>query len=257
MIRINNLRVIYRGGIIGIDGLNTTIPVGKITCILGPNGSGKTTLLKTISKMVRFRGVVYIDGLEVKKTPLKVLAKILSYASTLSIVDILSLTVREALLTARYPLSKSFFESQEDTRLLEKISSELGLVKLLDRKLYELSGGELQRVVLGTALMKKPKYMLLDEPDNHMDLGYKARLITWLRKWRRESTIILSTHDIMFGFDIGDYFIVLSRGKPVFMGDRIELYNNVDVLEKVYGVIINKLEINNEKRLIPLYRIKE
>jgi iron complex transport system ATP-binding protein len=257
LIRIDNLRVIYRGGVIGIDGLNTTIPAGKITCILGPNGSGKTTLLKAISKMVRFEGAIYIDGLEVRKTPLKVLARILSYTSTLSVVDILSLTVREALLTARYPLSKGFFESREDIKLLMEIASELKLVELLDRKLYELSGGELQRVILGTALMKKPKYMLFDEPDSHMDLGYKAQLIIWLKKWKERSTIVLSTHDIMFGYDIGDYFIVLSRGRPVFIGDRMSLYNSVEILEKVYGVVINRLEINGEKKLVPIYKVRE
>lgn len=253
MIKLDNVTVKYSENIIAVKGLSIVIEKNKVTCIMGPNGAGKTTLLKTIAKMTSYDGTIYIDGRELSKYPLRVISRLISYVSQIDVVDILSLTVREALLTARYPVSKAFFETREDLRVVEKISRELQIEHLLDRRLGELSSGELQRVILGLGLVKRPKYLLLDEPDSHMDLSYKAHLIHWIRKWSKYSNIILTTHDIMFGFDIGEFFIILHEGVPVFTGDRNKLLDNYGILEKIYGVKIAKVRLFDKIRLIPLY----
>ncbi|ABN69614.1 ABC transporter related [Staphylothermus marinus F1] len=241
--------------ITALKNIDITIKDNVVTCIMGPNGAGKTTLLKTIAKITSYDGSIYIDGKELREYPLRTISKLISYVSQIEAVDILSLTVKEALLTARYPVSKAFFETYEDLRIVEEVSKMLQINNLLDRRLSELSSGELQRVVLGLGLVKKPKYLLLDEPDNHMDLNYKARLIEWIRDWRRFSNILLTTHDIMFGTDVGEYFIILDRGTPVFIGDKDDLLKHYTILEKIYGVKIAKISVDGKTRLIPLYEV--
>ncbi len=253
MIMIKDLSVIYRGGYKALENISVEIPSNKITCILGPNGAGKTTLLKAISKIVDYSGKIFLNGIEVAREPLKTIAKIVSYASQIYVHELLSLTVREALLIARYPVSQSFFESEEDYRIVNSVAEQLLLLDYMDRRLSELSSGELQRVILAIALVKNPRILLFDELDSHIDIGVKSLLTRLIRKWVHNRVLIITTHDVLYGTFIGDYFIVLSNGSIVFKGDLERLVKNKSLLEKVYGVKIMVTKYSGRSFLIPLY----
>ncbi|MEM1877889.1 MAG: ATP-binding cassette domain-containing protein, partial [Desulfurococcaceae archaeon] len=78
MINVKSLTVKY-GDFTALNDITLSIPENKATCILGPNGAGKSTLLKTIAKLVDYKGCLYLDGLEVSKTPIKTIARLVSY----------------------------------------------------------------------------------------------------------------------------------------------------------------------------------
>jgi len=252
MIRVKDLTVKY-GKQLGLKNVSITIPSDRITCILGPNGAGKTTLLKTIAKLVDYSGSIYLDGLEIAKTPLKTISRLVSYASQIYVSELLSLTVYDALLISRYPRVSGFFEREVDRDMVIKIAEELYLTQLLDRKLYELSSGELQRVVIGLALAKEPRYILFDELDVHVDIGFKVFLAKLVKKWREKAMIIFTTHDILFGSILGEYFILMDHGEVVYTGFLDELVKNIELLEKIYGVRITRHVIGDKTLLIPLY----
>jgi len=253
MIVVEDLSVTFPGGFKALENVTVNIPSNKVTCVLGPNGAGKTTLLRAIAKMVSFKGTILIDGVEVAKTPLKTIARLVSYASQLYVHELLSLTVEEALLTARYPVSRGFLETREDYEVVERVSRELMISHLLKRKLSQLSSGELQRVVLALALVKEPRILLFDELDAHVDIGVKSTLAKLVRKWASERIVVFTTHDVLFGSSIGEYFIVIAKGRILYAGDLGGLIKMLDALKEVYGVEIDVVEVNDKKLLIPRY----
>ncbi|OYT37261.1 MAG: ABC transporter [Desulfurococcales archaeon ex4484_58] len=252
MIKIAGLDVRYNGRIV-LKNISLEMPGDKITCILGPNGAGKTTLLRAISKIIDFKGSIYLDGLEISKTPLKTIARILSYTSHLYINELLSLTVLDTLLISRYPISKGFMESREDYEAVINTAKKLRLGNMLNRKLSELSSGELQRVVIASALVKNPRYLLFDEPDAHIDPGSKNFIARIIRDWSRDHVVVFTTQDILFGLSVGEYFIVINNGEIVFSGEYRELIRSKHILEKAFGLRLFEVEVNNRSLLIPSY----
>ncbi len=254
MIKLENVKVYYNG-IKALDVEHLEIPLDKITCILGPNGAGKTTLLKTLMNLTKYDGRVLLNGEILADKPARHIARIFAYASPIQPVGLLNLRVIDALLTSRYTSSSTFFESRRDIEIVLRVAETLHFKNLLERKLETLSSGELQRVILAMAIAKETPILLLDEPDNHIDLGAKAELIIYLEKLSRSRTIIFTTHDIIFGSQLGEYFIVLNRGRIVFNGDRRDLLEKKRILEEVYGTRLMRVSHGDYEFLVPIYKL--
>jgi len=253
LISIRDLTVEYRGGHRGIEKVSIKIPTDRVTCIIGPNGAGKSTLLKAIAKIVPYNGYVYLDGLEVSSTPLKTVSRMVSYASQIHSHELLSLSVLEALLVSRYPVSKGFVEGAEDYRSVYNIAREMMIEHLLERRIAELSSGELQRVIIAMALAKDPRYLLFDELDAHVDVGVKAMLSKLIKKWSINKVVVFTTQDILFGVTNGDYFILLDRGRVVFTGNKKDLLSRLGIIEKVYHVKIARYKYSDLDLIVPIY----
>ncbi|MEM1862088.1 MAG: ABC transporter ATP-binding protein [Desulfurococcaceae archaeon] len=252
MINVKSLTVKY-GDFTALNDITLSIPENKATCILGPNGAGKSTLLKTIAKLVDYRGCLYLDGLEVSKTPIKTIARLVSYVQPIDTREFMGLTVRDVLLIAQYPVTTGFIESSFHLERAITVLKQLGSDKLIHRKLNELSSGELQRVVLAIGLVKNPKYLLFDEIDLHIDIGFKKSLVKLIRVWSRDKTVVFTTHDLVFGTSIGDYFILLDQGRVVYIGESEDLINNVELVEKVFNAKIITYRYGERYILIPIY----
>ncbi len=252
MIKTISLTVKYRDKRV-LENIDLFIKPRTITCILGPNGAGKTTLLRAIAKLIKYHGSIYIDGFEVSKTPLKTIARLLSYVESIKTTEFLNMTVIDALITAQYPVSKGFFEKKDCFNKAFEVMDQLDLANYAYRKLSELSSGELQRVALAIGLVKNPEYLLFDEIDLHIDIGFKKKLIELLRKWSISKTIVLTTHDILFATITGEYFIVLNNGKTIYNGDRNGLIEKKELLEEVFNTRIIKLEYCGKPVLISMY----
>lgn len=252
MISAKNLTVTYRSsGVVALREVELTIPERTVTCILGPNASGKTTLLKALAQVINYIGVVEISGRDAKSM-LRELRRILSYVSTLEERELLGVTVLDVLLYSRYPVSRGFLNTREDVDKAREVAVKLGIKGLLNRRLSELSAGELQRVVLAAALAREPRILLLDEPDSHLDVYSKTWLSGFLRETSSRVTVVLSTHDPLFASMTCEYFVILSRGRVVFTGSKSELLRNIHVLGEVYGVAFASVPIGEHYVLIPL-----
>lgn len=254
MIEIRNLTVIYKpGDIEALKNVNTEIPLNAVVCIIGPNASGKTTLLKSIAGLIEYKGEVFVNGVNTRKMS-RELRRILAYVSILdSTSGYLGARVIDLLITSRYPLSNSFYDSKRDVEEVLEAARETGVVNLLNRSLRELSAGELQRIVLAAALVRKPKILLLDEPDSHLDVKWKTWLSRYLKELSKTYSIILSTHDTVFASNTCEYFLVLKNGELLFNGWKHELYKNKSIIEKAYGVEYEIIEVNSSRVIIPVY----
>lgn len=253
MISTRKLRVIYKPpGVEALSEVTVEIPKQTTTCIIGPNASGKTTLLKAIARLVEYEGAVFVEGKEVKELD-KVLRRILAYTAPITISELLGVRVVDVLLTSRYPVSRGLADTDEDLSIIYEVAKTLNIEHLLTRKISELSSGELQRVVIASALVRTPRMLLLDEPDSHLDVSAKPWLSQYLRKLSEKCTVVLSTHDTLFAFYTCEYFVVLSRGKALYSGWYGDIINNITPLEKAYGVKFTKINLGSRVILLPLY----
>lgn len=252
MIALKNITVRY-GDLEALNNIDVAIPSDRATCILGPNGAGKSTLLKSIAKLVNYKGCLYLDGLEVSKTPIKTIARLVSYVQAMDTSEFLGLTVRDVLVIAQYPVTTGFIERSNDIEQAINILKQLDSEKLINRKLSELSSGELQRVALAIGLVKKPKYLLFDEVDLHVDVGFKKNLAKLIKNWSIGRTVVFTTHDLIFGSTAGDYFILIDHGRIMYVGDPNGLISNIDIVEKIFNTKILVYKHHDRNLLIPTY----
>lgn len=162
--------------------------------IIGPNGGGKTTLLKVIlgllpplSGEIRF----YRQGVQVPS--LKI-----GYLPQMNNIDKkFPISVREVIasgLSSEKPLFRAFTRRQEQQ--IENVIRQMGLEDLAKRPIGELSGGQLQRVLLGRSIVSRPHALILDEPNSYVDKRFESKFYQLLEEINRESAVILVSHDI-------------------------------------------------------------
>lgn len=167
---------------------------GDFLGIIGPNGGGKTTLLKIILGLLSpAEGILkfYREGKEVPG--LKI-----GYLPQVNLIDRkFPISVKEVVssgLSSEKPLFRGFTKEQE--KRIEEVIFQMGLEELVTRPIGELSGGQLQRVLLGRAIVSRPQVLILDEPNAYVDKRFELRFNELLDEVNKQSAIILVSHDL-------------------------------------------------------------
>ena len=218
-LRIADLHFSYRGEDV-LRGLSFELPSGCLAAILGENGSGKTTLLKNMNRLLRPRmGTVLVDGAAVEGMTGREIARHFGYMPQRQ--EAAHCTVFEAVLLGRKARDGGWTRARD----VEKIEEILRLVHLEDlamRPAAELSGGELQKVILARALAQEPKALLLDEPINHLDPVNQIEAMSLLHAVTRDLgiTSLVVTHDLNNALRFADRFILLKRGRVLAAGGK-------------------------------------
>jgi branched-chain amino acid transport system ATP-binding protein len=241
LLRVNNIEVVYEHVILVLKGVSLNVPEGGFVALLGANGAGKSTTLKAISNLLRAeRGEVTKGSIEFlgeridRRDPAEVVRR--------GIVQVMEgrrkfehLTVEDDLLTGAY--------SREDTHFVKR---DLDLVygyfpRLAERRHVKtgyISGGEQQMVVIGRALMARPKLMLLDEPS----MGLAPMLvqeifdIVVLLNQDEKVAILLAEQNAATALNVARYGYVMENGRLVLDGDSNILRDNEDVREFYLGL---------------------
>lgn len=193
---------------------------GSLAAILGENGSGKTTLLKNINRILKpQKGSVLIDDKAVARMTRAIIARHFGYVPQRS--QSVHCTVFEAVLLGRKVRADGGPDSSDE----EKVRDILALLHLEDlamRYTTEISGGELQRVIIARALAQEPKVLLLDEPINHLDPINQIEVMSLIHSVTREMNItsLLVTHDLNNALRFADKFILLKNGTVFACGGK-------------------------------------
>ncbi|SEF68738.1 ABC transporter ATP-binding protein [Paenibacillus sp. UNC499MF] len=241
ILKVSNLSKIYKGTISyeALVHIDLTIPKGEFVGIMGPSGSGKTTLLNLVSTIdTPTSGAVLINGNDPHRLTADELAvfRRRELGFVFQSFNLLhTLTVKENILL---PLTLDGTDLTEMNRRVEEIADKLGISGILNKRTYEISGGQAQRTAIARALIHTPKLVLADEPTGNLD-SKSARdvmeLLTMLNK-EEEATMMLVTHDAM----AASYC-----NRVVFIKDG-KLYNEIycgDSREAFYQKIINVLSL--------------
>lgn len=193
LIHIDNIVAGYENKIVLHD-VSLDIWKNDFLGIIGPNGGGKTTLLKIILGLLKPKSgsVRYFDG-EKEVSSLKI-----GYLPQMNKIDKkFPISVREVVLSglmAEKPRFRDF--TAEQKQRAEEVIAQMGLQELAKRAIGDLSGGQLQRVLLGRSMVSRPKVLILDEPNSYVDKRFESHFYNLLEEISKESSIILVSHDI-------------------------------------------------------------
>lgn len=230
----------------GIDG---EFYEGTFYSIVGPNGSGKTTWLKLIAGINPLQqGDIQLFGESIHHLENAKIAKRLSFVPQMFNIQY-AFTVEEVVAMGRYPYMNRFSVlTEEDHRLVAIALEETNLVELKDRYVNELSGGELQRVIIARAIAQDTDIIVLDEPISHLDIHYQHNIITLLKKLCREKkkTVITVLHDLNVTMNHCDHIFLLKDGQIMAQGEPLKVLTK-EVVHAVYGLHVEIIENNAEK----------
>ncbi|MFO7875940.1 MAG: ABC transporter ATP-binding protein [Desulfovermiculus sp.] len=213
-VRVNELCVGY-GQVRVLESVSFFVPRGELLVVIGPNGSGKSTLLKSLAGILRPQsGQVEILGRDISTRSRREMARKVALVPQQASVAA-SYTVLETVLMGRYPHQGLLgLESARDMQVAREAMHSTRIEHLQDRSLAQLSGGELQRVLIARALCQEPEIMLLDEPTSSLDLAHQVRVMDLLEELhtRHELTVIMVAHDLNLASLYGERILLLREG---------------------------------------------
>jgi multiple sugar transport system ATP-binding protein len=211
-------------GVTALDNVSFQINDGEFFVLLGPTGAGKTTTLRLISGLEQQdRGDILFDGVVVNKMipadrDVAFVFQQYSLYPTMSVYDNLAFPLRSPL--RRVP------EAQIRNQV-ETIAETLRIGHLLNRKTAHLSGGEMQRVSIGRAIVRQPRAFLMDEPLSNLDAKLREALRVELQHLQKTqgSTTLFVTHDQIEALTMADRIAILDHGRILQTGTPDDIYD--------------------------------
>jgi multiple sugar transport system ATP-binding protein len=225
---------------------------GEFFVLLGPSGAGKTTTLRVVAGLERQEsGSVLFDGepIDQRTPPERDVAFVFQQYSlypTMSVYDNLAFPLRSPMRRRPEP---------EIRQRVAEVAEKLRIPHLLQRKTARLSGGEMQRVSIGRAIVRDPQIFLMDEPLSNLDAKLRESLrieLKHLQKTRRSTTLFV-THDQIEALTMADRIAVLREGRVVQVGTPHDIYDRpatTFVAELVGSPRINLLDAGRENGTI-------
>jgi len=213
------------GGLTAVDAMDLTVGDGELFVLLGPTGAGKTTTLRLVAGLERpDAGRVMIAGRDVTRTEpagrdITFVFQQYSLYPHLSAYDNLAFPLRSPARRLPEP---------EIARRVEEIAALLHIAGKLKNRATELSGGEMQRVAIGRALVRRPSVYLMDEPLSSLDAKLRASLRLELKRIQEDlgATILYVTHDQTEAMTMATRIGVIEAGRLVQVGSPREIYTD-------------------------------
>lgn len=241
--------VIGHGARVLLRGLQFDARAGEVLAILGPNGAGKTTLLKVLAHLLPpHGGRLALDDVALTGLTPPERARRVAYLPQHN--DVAPVTVFEAVLLGRVP-HLGWQVAETDLARVEAILARLGLVALAGRSCAALSGGELQKVLIGRALAQAPRLLLLDEPVNHLDLANQIDVLSLVRATTREQHLVtlVVMHDLNLALRFADRFLLLDGRGGCDAGTMDDL--GPERVQRAYGVPVARGSVAGVPLLVP------
>lgn len=242
LLQIENLSWKYEGSTeLALDKINLEINKGEFMTIMGRTGAGKSTLCKCINSLIprrsrgAIKGTVKIAGLDTKKSNFYEITDKVGIVFQDPETQFVMMTVEDEIALGLE--NKGF--SPEDIRVkIIEVMKRIGLdTEYMQKTPTELSGGEKQKVAIAMMLALDPELILLDEPTSDLDPVGKTMIFEVIEKLRkkRDTTIILVSHESERIAKFSDKIVILDKGKIVLQGNTKEIFEKIRVL-KQHGV---------------------
>lgn len=253
LLEARGLSVGYGQRIIAAD-ISFALEPGKVLCLLGPNGGGKTTLLRTLLGLLPpLAGEVRLGDQALPALSRRDVARRLAYVPQATPGGF-AYAARDVVAmgrAARLPLLAA--PGAQDMRVAEEALERLGIARLADRPVTELSGGERQLVLIARALAQEAQCLVLDEPTASLDFGNQALVLREVRALaaRDGLAVLMTTHHPDHAFLVGDAAMLLHAGALVGPAPP-EALVTAEMLASAYGVeaVIATLDTGNGPRRV-------
>ncbi len=242
MLKLNNIEVVYSDVILVLRGISLEVGKGQVVSLLGANGAGKSTTLKAISGLLLSqdgavtRGSIEFDGVRIDKLPADEIVR-------MGIVQVLEgrplfehLTVEENLMTGSVSRTDGNAAIRDTLDMVYTYFPQLKNFR--NRTSGYLSGGEQQMVVIGRALMAKPRLMLLDEPSLGLAPLLVQQIFDIIRRINEESgvSLLVVEQNANIALKTAQHAYVMENGRIVLDGTAADLAKNADIREFYLGL---------------------
>ena len=219
MIEIQNVNFRYSGGRdeAGLRNISLTVPDGEVLLVCGGSGCGKSTLTRLVNGLIphffdgELSGNVTVNGIDIAEAPLYDTAKLVGSVFQNPRSQFFNVDTTSELA---FSCENMGMPEPEVRSRVERAVDELNLRPLLDRSIFELSGGEKQRIACGSVSTLSPEIMVLDEPTSNLDFPGIESLRNIIRLWKSQGrTVIIAEHRLHFLKDIADRVIYMESGE--------------------------------------------
>lgn len=248
MLSVRNLKFKYGKHTI-LNDVSFDAPSGSCVAILGNNGVGKSTLIKCFNKILTpLSGEITLNDRNISSFSRIEIAREIAYVAQYSKTS--RFTVFDTILLGRKPYIE-FRPSKNDYEIVENIIEKMGLSHMALRFINELSGGEVQKIMLARALAQQPKVLLLDEPTSNLDIKNQHDILALVKNISQNKNIcvIIVIHDLNLAIRYCDYFVLLKSGKVYAEGN--EKVINSNNIKNVYGIDVTIEKMNGTKVVLP------
>ena len=223
-----------------VSEVSLRIAPGEIVCLVGPNGAGKSSLVRAAARLIApAGGELFLFGRPAQAWTPRDLARRVAVALQNQPIPPL-FTVEEAVAMGRAPFIGFWgSEGSTDRRVVRETLEGFELSELRERRLDEISAGELKRVVLARAFAQEPELLIIDEPTNSLDLHHQVALLrhvlTWARRGRR--TVLAVLHDVNLAALLAERIVLLETGRIVAEGTPPDVLESA-AFKQVYGASV-------------------
>jgi iron complex transport system ATP-binding protein len=241
-VEVAGVSVAYDGARV-LEGLTARIPAGSWVGLIGPNGAGKTTLIRAIAGLVPYAGDIRLGDVPVASLSRRGLSRLVAYLPQRPVIPE-AMTVADYVLMGRTPYIPYLgTESRRDREVVAAVLERLELEGFAQRPLGSLSGGEVQRAVLGRALAQQAPLLLLDEPTAALDVGHQQQVLELVDELRAEHdlTVVSAMHDLTLAGQFAERLVLLSRGRVAAEGPAGSVLTE-DAIREHYGARVRVLE---------------
>lgn len=239
-----------------LEDINFKLFPGEVLGIVGPNGAGKTTLLKLISGILQpSEGKVLVEGKSIKKFNRREISKKIAMVPQNTYTSF-PFTAFDVVLMGRHPHVGRFKrETEKDLNKVKECMLLAGIWHLRDKKITEISGGELQKVFIAQAISQETPILLLDEPTSHLDINSQLEImeiVAELNKKKRKSVVLVS-HDLNLAARYSGRMILLKEGK-VFAQGKVEEVLTSENIKRVYhlNALVRKHPVTGSIYTLPV-----
>ncbi len=238
MLEIDRLRAGYTRAESVLKGLDFSMDEGEFIGVVGPNGSGKSTLLRAITNVLKF----WSGDMRLKEEHITTLSRE-QIARSIAVVPqdtyiSFPYSVGEVVLMGRNPyLSRFENYDKKDKKIAKRCMKMTSTLKFKDKRINELSGGEIQRVIVARALTQNPDLLLLDEATSHLDIGHKKDIMDTVKKLNenRGLSVISVHHNLNLAARYCEKILIMDDGMDHSFGAPEKVLTRSNI-KAVYGI---------------------
>ena len=220
-----------------LENLNIKVSPGELVGLIGPNGCGKSTIIKAFSHIINpLSGTILIDQRPIAGIPRRELSRLVGVVPQIPLLPS-TFSALEIVLMGRNPHLGLFqSEGPRDWDLARQAMEQTATAALADRRINELSGGEIQCILIARALVQETRAILLDEPTANLDIGRQVEILDLMKKLCRENnlTILAALHDLNLAAQYCHRLVLLHQGRIHAEGKPTEVITD-EHIRQVYG----------------------
>ena len=228
--------------------VNFSVRSGEVCCVLGPNGCGKSTVFKSVLGILPLQsGKVTVDGDDISTWSASRLADTMAYVSQ-NHRPPFPYQVKDVVMLGRInKVGHMGLPSANDYHIVENAMIDMGVYHLREKVYTEISGGELQLVMIARAIAQQPNILVLDEPTAALDYGNVVRVIEKVRSLAEKGyAVVMTTHSPDHAFMCNSSVVLLQKDNPMKFGRAVDIITEKN-MKQAYGVNVKIVEFVNTK----------